>query len=119
MGRKTELLNWDHEVYATPVADFIENIKHRLAVVNGFTVSNVTLTDGLLTVEVGEYLNRPTGRLLTDGIEVYEETAPKLSPRTLAVFKYTGIGFVKEIYGRATDIGENICSLDEMLDTLA
>lgn len=119
MGRKTELLNWDHEIIPTTKDDFMFNLKHRLAVINGYPLTNVTLIDDVLTVECGSYRNMPNGRLLTDGVEVYEETAPRLVMHTLAVMKVSSLGFVREIYGRATDIGESMFSLQAILEELA
>lgn len=116
---KCELVNWDHEVCPTPVADFIENIKHYLAVMNGYAKSQVTLENGVLTIIGVSVVTRPNGNLVTDGIEVYEELEKQETPQTLCILDFSDKYCPRERYGRASAIGTNVWGLSQLIQTLA
>ena len=50
---KPTLLNWDHEVYPTPVEDFLLNVQERVHGYAGWSHMNATFLNNVLIVECG------------------------------------------------------------------
>ena len=50
---KPTLLNWDHDVYPTPIEDFLLNVQERVHQYAGWSHLNASFLNNVLTVECG------------------------------------------------------------------
>lgn len=88
------LLNWDHEVYPTPLEDLCSGIHERVSRHTGFKMLRVSVVKDVLRIEA-------QGPFNDDGISRHQETLLEIDINT-----------GREIYGRAVHVGFTYVDMD-------
>ena len=86
-NKSSSLLNWDDDLYPTPVADFLENIKTVVSEYAGWPRVSAELTANVLTVSCAS-ARGDCGYTLMYDIASHREVAGRLFG--LGLHRYTG-----------------------------